>query len=193
MTGEDRQPTLGRTSFTGEGLLRFIAFALAAGFAASAHADVVDVAANGMEIKHVVHIAAPPEKIWAALIAPAKWWSSDHTFSGSSANITFDAKIGGCWCETMPNGGGVEHMRVTHMRPPAMLVTRGSLGPFYNLAADGTLTFSLAASGTETDLTLTFRAGGYVREGFQKWAPAVDGVLGEQVGNLKKYTEAPAK
>ncbi len=173
--------------------MRFFAVALVLGFATPTQAEVVDVAANGMEIKQVVRIAATPENLWAALIQPAKWWSSDHTFSGASENITFDPKIGGCWCETMPNGGGVEHMRVTHMRPPAMLVTRGSLGPFFNLAADGTLTFSLSASGAETELTLTFRAGGYVKEGFQKWAPAVDGVLAQQTGNLKKFAEAAAK
>jgi uncharacterized protein YndB with AHSA1/START domain len=173
--------------------LRIFAFALVLGLAAPAAAEIVDVAGNGMEIKQVTRIAAPPERIWAAIIQPANWWSSDHTFSGSSANITFDAKLGGCWCETMPNGGGVVHMTVTHMRPPAVLVTRGSLGPFYNLAADGTLTYSLSASGAETELTLTFRAGGYVKEGFQKWAPAVDGVLAQQMGNLKKYLETTAK
>lgn len=170
--------------------MRIFVFALVVGSAAPAAAEVVDIAANGMEIKQVVRIAAPPETLWAAIIQPAKWWSSDHTFSGSSANITFDAKIGGCWCETMPNGGGVEHMSVTHMNPPKVLVTRGSLGPFYNLAADGTLTYSLAPSGPDTELTLTFRAGGYVKEGFQKWAPAVDDVLSQQMGNLKKYLEA---
>jgi uncharacterized protein YndB with AHSA1/START domain len=170
--------------------LRIFAFALGLGLARPAHAEVIDVAPNGMEIKQVVRIAAPPEKIWAALLQPAKWWSADHTFSGSSANITFEPKVGGCWCETMPNGGGVEHMRVTHMNPPKVLVTRGSLGPFYNLAVDGTLTFSLAALGAETELTWTFRAGGYVKEGFQKWAPAVDGVLAQQAGNLKKHVEA---
>lgn len=173
--------------------MRIFAFALVLGFAAPARTEVVDIAANGMEIKHVVRIAAPAEKVWAALIQPAKWWGSDHTFSGSSANMTFDARIGGCWCETMPNGGGVVHMTVAHMRPPAVLVTRGSLGPFYNLATDGTLTYSLAASAAETELTMTFRAGGYVKEGFQKWAPAVDGVLGQQMENLKTYAEATTK
>lgn len=167
-----------------------LACAVFIAFATQASADIVDVAPSGLEIKHAVHIAAPPEKVWAALIAPSKWWSSDHTFSGSSSNITFDARVGGCWCEKLPNGGEVMHMAVSHMAPPKTLVVRGSLGPFYNLAADGAMTFSLAAAGAETDVTLIFRAGGYVKEGFQKWAQPVDGVLAQQIGNLKKHLEA---
>jgi uncharacterized protein YndB with AHSA1/START domain len=156
---------------------------------APARAEVVDVAQNGMEIKQVVHIAAPPEKVWAALIVPARWWSSDHSVSGDAANITIDPRVGGCWCEKLPNGGGVVHMEVTHIAPPKTLVFRGALGPFYNLAADGALSYTIAASGAETDLTLVFRAGGYVKEGFQKWAQPVDDVFAQQMGNLKKHLE----
>jgi uncharacterized protein YndB with AHSA1/START domain len=169
--------------------MRFL-FVLGLLTAAPAAADIVDVGPSGLEIKHTAHIAAPPEKVWAALIVPAKWWSSDHTFSGSSSNITLDAKAGGCWCETLPNGGGVMHMTVSYLAPPKTLVVRGALGPFYNLAADGAMAFVLTANGAETDVTLTFRAGGYVREGFQKWAQPVDGVLAQQIANLKKHLEA---
>lgn len=173
--------------------MRIAAFALVFGAVLPASAEVVDVAANGMEIKQVVRVAAPPDKVWDAIVQPARWWSSDHSFSGSSANISLDASIGGCWCEALPNGGGVEHMRVTYIEPPKALVVRGALGPFYNIAADGTLAFTLVANGAETDLTWTFRTGGYVKEGFQKWAPVVDGVLAQQIGNLKKHVEAASK
>ena len=157
--------------------------------AGPASAEIVDVAPSGMEIKQAVTIAAPPEKVWAALVAPAKWWSSDHTFSGASSNITLDARVGGCWCEKLANGGEVMHMMVSQIAPPKSLVVRGALGPFYNQAADGAMSFSLAANGAGTDVTLIYRAGGYIKDGFQKWAPAVDGVLGQQIGNLKKHLE----
>lgn len=158
--------------------------------AGPASAEIIDVAPSGMEIKQALRIAAPPEKVWVALIDQARWWSSDHTFSGSSANITFDARVGGCWCEKLPNGGEVMHMMVSHMAPPKTLVVRGSLGPFSNLAGDGAMIFTLAANGAETDVTLVFRVGGYVKDGFQKWAAPVDGVLGQQIGNMKKNLEA---
>jgi uncharacterized protein YndB with AHSA1/START domain len=170
--------------------VRFILIAFALILSAPAAADVVDVAVNGFEIRQQVRINAPPEKVWETLIVPARWWSSDHSFSGSSANITLDPRVGGCWCETLPNGGGVRHLELTHIAPPKSLVFRGALGPFYNLAADGALSFTLAASGAETDVTVVFRAGGYVKDGFQKWATAVDGVFLQQMGNLKKSLEA---
>lgn len=170
--------------------MRFILIAFALTFSAPAAADVVDVAANGFEIRQQVRIAASPEKVWDTLIVPARWWSGDHSFSGSSANITIDPRVGGCWCETLPNGGGVQHMEITHIAPPKSVVFHGALGPFYNLAADGALSFTLVANGSETDVTVVFRAGGYVKEGFQKWASAVDGVFAQQVGNLKKSLEA---
>lgn len=169
--------------------MRSILIALALGISAPAAAEIVDVAANGMEIRQQLRIAAPPDKVWAALIVPARWWSSDHSFSGSSANITIDPRVGGCWCETLPNGGGVVHMEVTHIAPPKTLVFHGALGPFYNLAADSALSFDLAASGDETQVTMVFRAGGYVKEGFQKWSTAVDDVFAQQMGNLKKHLE----
>jgi uncharacterized protein YndB with AHSA1/START domain len=169
--------------------MRIVAAALALGLSMPASAEIVDVQANGMEVRQQVHIEAPPDKVWAALMAPARWWSSDHSFSGSSANITIDPKVGGCWCETLPNGGGVRHMEVTYIAPPKTVVFRGALGPFYNLAADGALSYTLAEKDGGTDVTVVFRAGGYVKEGFQKWAGAVDGVFAQQTGNLKKHIE----
>lgn len=169
--------------------MRFILIAFALSLSAPAAAEIVDVAANGFEIRQQVRIAAAPEKVWDALIVPARWWSGDHSFSGSAANITIDPRVGGCWCETLPNGGGVRHMEITYIAPPKSLVFHGALGPFYNLAAEGALSYALAANGAETDVTVLFRAGGYVKDGFQKWASAVDGVFLEQMGNLKKHLE----
>ncbi len=157
--------------------------------AAPAAAEVVAVAPTGMELRQVVRIAAPPEKVWDALLVPTRWWSADHSFSGAAENITIDPRVGGCWCEKLPNGGGVVHMEVTHIAPPTSIVFRGALGPFYNLAADGALSFTLAAAEAGTDVTMTFRAGGYVKEGFEKWAGVVDNVFAQQMDNLKTHME----
>src|SRR5882724_13417018 len=73
---------------------------------------VSDVASNGFTLKIDTHIAASPDKVYAALIEPARWWSSDHTFSGDANNLHLEARAGGCWCETLPNGGSVTHLTV---------------------------------------------------------------------------------
>src|SRR5277367_1894554 len=79
-----------------------------------AAAEVINVATNGFEVRETVHVAAAPDKAYAALLLPARWWGSDHTFSGNAANLTLDARAGGCWCESLPDGGSAEHLRVVY-------------------------------------------------------------------------------
>ena len=85
-------------------LYRITAGMLAATASAFAAAEVASVASNGFEVRESAHVAAPPDKVYAGLLHPARWWSSDHTFSGSSVNLTLDARPGGCWCETLRDG-----------------------------------------------------------------------------------------
>ena len=100
---------------------------------AQSHGTVSDVAANGFTLKIDAHIAAPPDKVYAALIEPARWWSSDHTFSGDAKNLHLEAKAGGCWCETLPRGGSVLHLLVVYIDPGKAIRLRGALGPFQGL------------------------------------------------------------
>ena len=80
-----------------------------------ARATVSDIASNGFTLKIDTQIAASPDKVYATLIEPARWWSPDHTFSGDANNLRLEAKAGGCWCETLPNGGSVTHLTVVYL------------------------------------------------------------------------------
>lgn len=166
-----------------------VALALVLAQAIAAHAEVVSVGGEGFELKEGAHILAPPDKVYAALIAPAKWWSAQHTFSKNAANLTLSAKAGGCWCETVPGGGSVQHLTVVYAMPGAALVMRGPLGPLQGLGVDGALTVELKAAGGGTDLSYTYNVGGYLKDGLSSWAPPVDGVLGEQFARLKALIE----
>ena len=157
--------------------------------AGPANATVSDLAANGFTLKIEAHIAAPPDKVYAALIVPARWWDSDHTFSHDAANLHLDARAGGCWCETLPNGGSVAHLFVVYAAPGKALRLRGALGPFQALAVDGALTWSVKPGGNGTDLTATYALGGYVKEGFGELSQAADGVLTSAVGRLQRLLE----
>jgi len=154
-----------------------------------AAAEVVGVAANGFEIRESVHVAAPADKAYAALLLPARWWSSDHTFSGSAANLALDARAGGCWCETLADGGSVEIMRVVYVVPGRTLRLRGALGPFQALGVEGAMTWSVKSSATGTDISVSYVVGGYVKDGFDGLSKAADRVLGEQVERLKKLLD----
>lgn len=163
-----------------------IAFALTC----PAHAAVVDSGANGFAIQQTVHIAAPPDKVYAALIRPALWWDPGHTFSQSAANLSIDARGGGCFCEKLPNGGSVQHAVVVDADPGETLRLRGPLGPFQGQGVDGALTFSLKGSAAGgTDLVLDNIVGGYMKGGFGEWPVRADVMLAQQVGRLKAYLE----
>jgi uncharacterized protein YndB with AHSA1/START domain len=169
---------------------RFLAFALLCSTAFSATAAVVDVALNGFTVRVTTHIAAPPNRVYAELITPAHWWSSDHTFSGDAANLSLDAKAGGCWCEKLPGGGSVMHLTVIYADPGKVLRLRGALGPFQGSGVDGAMTWALKASGGGTDLSLVYTLGGYNKDGFGQWSQAADRVLADQVTRLKRFVEA---
>ena len=157
-----------------------------------AKADVVDNSPTGFQLSVVVHIAVPPDRVYAELIQPSKWWNSDHTYSGSAANLKLDAKAGGCFCETLPGGGSVEHLTVATAMPGKQLRLRGALGPFQGSGVEGALTWSLAAAGAQTDLTVIYDIGGHMKGGFGDWPGKADAMISEQVARLKKFIETGA-
>src|SRR5690349_14666569 len=133
---------------------------------APARADVVVTSAAGFTVRVVTEVAAPPEKVYEALVKPEHWWSSDHTFSGKAGNLTLDATAGGCFCETLPGNGTVKHQEVVMAAPGKQLVMRGALGPFLTTAMVDAFSFKLEDDGGKTKLTVTFTAGGYMADGF---------------------------
>jgi hypothetical protein len=112
-----------------------------------------------------------------------------HLF-GNAANLSLEARAGGCWCETLPEGGSVEHMHVVYLVPGNTLRLRGALGPFQGLGVDGAMTWSLKGSANATEISVTYAVGGYGKDGFDSAAKAADQVLGEQLQLLKKLIEA---
>jgi uncharacterized protein YndB with AHSA1/START domain len=157
--------------------------------ASSASADVVDSGATGFTLKTVVSIAAPPERVYRTLVDPGSWWDREHTYTGDAKNLSIDARPGGCFCEKLPDGGGVEHGRVVNLAPGSLLRLSAALGPLQELGVAGSLTFQIAPAGGGSTLTMTYAVGGYVPGGFEKLAPLVDGVMSHQVRLLKQRLE----
>jgi uncharacterized protein YndB with AHSA1/START domain len=162
---------------------------IALGVAAPAAAAVVDSQLNGFEVHEVAQIAAPPEKVWAALGQIGAWWKPEHTYSGDAHNLSLELKVGGCFCERLPNGGGVGHMIVDMTEPNRLVRLAGALGPLAGTGGNGHMAITLAPAEGGTRLELTYDFGGYAKGGVTQWAVPVDGVLGEQVERLKRYVE----
>lgn len=183
--------------------MRLIAAALlpALLLAAPARAEVAAKGENGFVVHLEADAAQPPAAVWPVLIAPARWWSGEHTFSGDAANLYLDAQASGCFCELLPRPkdapedqrrGSVEHLRVVYVQPGAALRMTGALGPLQGEALAGTLTIKLAPTKDGTHLTLDYVVGGYGRLKLDEVAPAVDKVLGEQLASLVAAVQAPA-
>ena len=157
--------------------------------AANAKSAVVETAANGFAVEETAHVAATPDKVYVALLHPENWWNSQHTFSGNAANLSLDAKAGGCLCETLPNGGSVQHLAVVALMPGKAIVLRGAMGPFQAQGVDGAMTITLTPKDGGTDLVLDNNYGGYIKGGMGKWPVAADAMLSDLVARLKSYAE----
>ena len=157
---------------------------------AAAQAEVVGAGNNSFEIRHVVQIVMPTERTFDAFTRVSQWWNKAHTYSGDSANLSLSPQPGGCFCERMPNGGGIEHLRVTYIEPGERLVLTGALGPLLYEAATGVMDIQVERIAGGSRLTLNYKVAGFANGGAEKLAPLVDQVLGDQVARFRKFAAA---
>lgn len=174
------------------GLVRAaVAVSVLSATAHQAAADVLDSTASGFTVQTTVQVAAPAAAVYDALTGSVdKWWDEAHTWSGRAANLTIDAKPGGCFCEKLP-GGGVQHMTVIFADRGKMLRMTGGLGPLQSMAVAGVLTFSLKELGGRTTLECTYTVLAYTKQDLTALAPLVDRVTAGQVARLKAFIERP--
>lgn len=162
--------------------------------ASPAVAAVEDSTPSGFTVRNRAVVAAPPVETWAMLGRIGDWWSDEHSYSGKAANMRLELEAGGCFCETVPArfggpAGGVEHGRVLTVLPYEFLVLDAPLGPLQTQAMLGRLSWTLRGVEGGTEVTQTFVAAGYVKDGADKLAPLVDKVLGQQLEALKRRLE----
>jgi uncharacterized protein YndB with AHSA1/START domain len=169
--------------------MRYIAVAAAVLATAPVEARVASSTPAGFELTERVVVAAPPAKLYAALLDVGRWWSRSHTYSGDAANLSIEAKPGGCWCERMPDGGAIEHMRIVYLRPGQAVRAQGGLGPLQGEGVTGSLTWTIKPAPGGSELTQSYVVGGYIRGGPEKLAPLVDGVMAEGLRRVKAYAE----
>lgn len=173
-------------------------WALAAGLvsgalagAVPAQAEVVQSSAAGFVVQGAGTTTASAEEAWYFLVEPAGWWNGEHSWSGDAANLRLDPAAGGCFCEDLPQGGSVEHMRVIYAAPGEKLRMSGALGPLQGEAVTGTLTIELSTAEAGIEVSWTYVVGGHARFALPDVAATVDMVLGEQMRRLVANLESP--
>jgi uncharacterized protein YndB with AHSA1/START domain len=154
-----------------------------------AHADVIEATASGFQVKETVQIDASPHRVYATLIDVGAWWDPAHSYSGKSTNMHLAPKAGGCWCETLAGGGGVQHMTVVLAMPDKRIILSGGLGPLQTGGLAGAMTWQLEPKNNGTEFSLVYNVGGYAPGGLVDLASGVDSVLHAQVDRLKQVVE----
>ena len=166
----------------------------------AANAEVTNTADNGFTVQHQTVISGDSEAVWKAMIAPSRYWNPDHSWSGNADNFYLVPQAGGCFCELIrttsgdnikSSEGSVQHMRVIYARNNKMLRMSGALGPLQGEAVSGTLTVQLQPQGDATVVRFTYKVGGYMEFPVDQIAPAVDGVIGEQLARLSALFSDP--
>ncbi|MFZ6708077.1 hypothetical protein [Undibacterium sp. TC9W] len=156
-------------------------------------AEVINISSNGFQIRHEVLLNIPSEEAYELLVNVSGWWNPSHTYTLNPKNLNIDARPGGCFCEKYPHGGGVQHMSVVHAAPGKALRMTGALGPMQAHGLAGSMSWDFipqkpAEAGQPlSKLVLSYSVGGYMAGGFEKMAPMVNAMLGEQIARYKNF------
>jgi len=173
--------------------------AIMAASASPVLAEVVEAHDDHFITRNEAVVDANRTETWLALISPARWWSSEHTWSADAANLKLTPQAGGCFCETIPEvdepnrftlEGSVEHMRVLQAYPEVALRMSGALGPLQSEPVSGILTIAIsdveagADGSARTKIVWEYNVGGKMRYPVPVISNAVDGVMTLQLTRL---------
>ncbi|MGV6819465.1 MAG: SRPBCC family protein [Parvularcula sp.] len=168
-------------------MIRYLSvFAISLAFwATAATAEVISATPSHFTLKMEAVAEAPPEQVWAKLIHPARWWSSDHTYSGDAENLTLELRPGGLWREDWA-GHGVEHGRVLFFEENEGLRLEAPFGPLQAMAVQAVWSITLTPEddGQRTRVTFEFVCNGSDQSRLDEVAPAVDYVKTQALAAL---------
>ena len=158
----------------------------------AADADVTGSGETGFSIHHVIALDASPEAAYRAITEEvSNWWIADHTWSGDAANLSIDARAGGCFCEKLADGGSMQHMLITWAQPGKELRMTGGLGPLQMMGVHGGMQWRLKPADEGSVLEYNYVVTGFSPDGLAALAPIVDTVQGQQLESLRSYLAQP--
>ena len=159
--------------------------------ASPAASEVVKSSSQGFELAYSQTVPGPPAEAMQAFSKVENWWDEEHTYSGSAANLSLKLAPGGCFCEKLPTGGGIEHLRVAYVDPGKRIVLTGSLGPLLYEGTTGVMDVQFKTAGSGTHVTVNYKVAGFANGGADKLAPLVDKVIGAMVSRFAVYATPP--
>lgn len=173
--------------------MRPVLFSLTLLAASPASAEVLSAGDHGFEVQNSVNLVVPQAQAFASFGQVGQWWNNEHTYSGDGKRMSLQLRPGGCFCEPLENGGGVEHMRVTYIQPGERIVLTGSLGPLLYEATTGVMDVKVERIAGGSRVTMNYRAAGFAKGGAEALAPLVDQVLADQLKRYRTYAAGAPK
>ena len=146
----------------------------------------------GFTVNHSIETGAAPYVVYRTLTSHVdQWWSGEHSWTGDAANLYMKIERGGCFCERLPENGRVEHLRIIYLEPGKEIRFDGALGPLQSMAVDGRMIWKIEPQEEGSRVSFTYKVFGHPEGGLAGIAPAVDGVIGEQLKRLGERLERP--
>ena len=156
-----------------------------------AAAELGNLGDHGFTVTHSAESTAAPAAVYRAMTQHIdQWWNGAHSWSGAAENLYLHTGPGGCFCENMPGGGHVEHLRVIFDAPDRELRFDGALGPLQTLPVSGRMIWRIEPTADGARITFVYHVTGRPEGGLRGIAPAVDGVIGEQLNRLQTLLQA---
>jgi len=123
-------------------------------------------AANCATYELEVEIAAPPARVWEALLDETNaWWLPDFHMVGAGSVLTFDARAGGHLIERTEDGGSLLWFSVHMILPEARTIYLvGHVAPDWGGPAAAHLKLAVEAAGDGAVLRVTDAQFGHVDE-----------------------------
>lgn len=156
-------------------------------------AEVTSSDESGFSIRVEADSTATPAAVFALFATPGRWWSDVHTWSGDAASMEIaNPRAGGCWCETLPNFGSVEHGHIIRWDTENhRILFRAELGPLQALPVNGKLEWiAVALPDGKTRIAMRYEVSGRGIADPAALAGAVDGVLAQQLARLVEVANA---
>ena len=126
----------------------------------------LDLKINGFQFIQEIPIAAPPAKVWSALLNVGGWFQFD---ASNKNKITLEAWIGGRWIAEFPDNVVSLMGIVTHIEPEKLLRISGQIG-LTHLPVTNVVIFELQpkSDNKSTLLRLGNRTFGFMDDDVQK-------------------------
>ena len=151
-------------------------------------AEVSSANTTGFVVAHSVSLPDAPGQVYKTIVNDiSQWWNGDHSWSADAGNLYIEPQLGGCFCERLPGGGAVEHLRIIHIAPGSLIKFDGSLGPLQDMAVQGRMIWRIEPADEGSTVSFQYMVHGHYSEGFEGIAPAVDFVIGEQLQRLTAF------